>query len=214
MEFNPLFLLVSCQKEQHKWKRLSHIFTKYEHCILCGGLSDSNYLIHKNLLLLNCNDKYEGLPEKILGALLVISRDEKYKKISHVIKIDSDNKFQSLSLILKKIKSFNSYDYFGARLNKIYGSQKGNTKWHFGKVSEDSFWHENEYKGEYCDWIDGGCSYCLSRRAIELLTSDFDFSNFKKISKNHIYEDLMIAILLKKYNIYPKNVSYGIEGDK
>ena len=38
--------------------------------------------------------------------------------------------------------------------------------------------------------------------------------NVEEIYQHYIYEDLMIALILRKYNIYPQRISAIIVGDK
>tara|TARA_B110000967_G_C18594613_1_gene416164 strand:+ start:220 stop:423 length:204 start_codon:yes stop_codon:yes gene_type:complete len=63
-------------------------------------------------------------------------------------------------------------------------------------------------------YLDGGSSYILSRRALICVSYEYKFSDIETIRENHIWEDLMIALILKKYHIYPKKIPHLIIGDK
>ena len=100
MNFNPLIMVISCQKEKNLWDGISEQLRSFNHVILCGGYHSSDYIFKKNILYLNCNDFYDGLPEKVIGGLLVILKEEKFSKVSHVIKMDSNNKIPKNNLIV------------------------------------------------------------------------------------------------------------------
>ena len=63
-------------------------------------------------------------------------------------------------------------------------------------------------------YADGGCSYVLSRSALRLITNEYGFDQLDTVYKNHIYEDVMIGLLLKKHNVTPHKSIYYISGDK
>jgi hypothetical protein len=214
--FNPLFMIISCKKEKKMWKNIQKKFEDYNYVILCGDNKGSNYSIEKNIIYIDCNDLYDGLPEKVLGGLLVINNDSKFKNISHIIKIDSNNYLsrKNIKKVLSKVQKLSEYDYFGQKVHEIKKKLKLEGAYHFKNVIPSSKWYKQEYKGDYCDYLDGGYSYCLSRKSINLITSQFNFSNFKSISDKHIYEDLMIALLLRKFGIFPVEQDLFITSDK
>ena len=54
------------------------------------------------------------------------------------------------------------------------------------------------YAGIYVPWCEGGVGYILSRNAINRLPDNINY-------RDHIYEDVMIAIFLKENNISQQN---------
>jgi hypothetical protein len=54
-------------------------------------------------------------------------------------------------------------------------------------------------------WVDyaGGPAYVLSREAITLINSIYSAKDKETISDKYIYEDLMIAQILNRFNIIP-----------
>lgn len=70
--------------------------------------------------------------------------------------------------------------------------------WHFNKCSPDSHWNHTPYTGPCEPWLDGGCSYILSNKAHQKLIENFNQNGLEEIRKNHIYEDLMVGLILKE----------------
>ena len=207
-------MVISCKKESNSWEGISKKLKGFNFLILCGGYKFGDYYFDKNILHLNCNDFYEGLPEKVIGGFLVIEKENRFKDISHVIKMDSNNSIpeNNIQNILLKIKSLQKYDYFGQKLTTYKGI--ANRKYHFGKVRKSSKWHNKEYKGDYCDWLHGGYSYCLSRKSMKIIENEYNLTNYKSCSDKYIFEDIMIALILKKNQIFPIEKDIGIIPDK
>ena len=167
----------------------SHNNTNY--ILVKGGDVSDNYDIDSKILSINCNDKYEGLPEKVLKTYKYIVESSLFNQYSHFIKLDDD-------MIIKNNMNYNLIKdiNYGGKVNFSYN---GNRRWHIGRCSKDSFWNSNEYKDKYTPWCLGGYGYIISRNAINLIKNDFTY-------KHVIYEDLYIAILLKEKNINPHNI--------
>jgi chondroitin synthase len=220
---NILPVILSCKKNKHLWKNL---IEKIPNCLIfCGEETlETNYKLENNILYLKCNDFYEGLPEKIIAMLNVINIDPLFLEITHIIKIDDhDTEIkasfnESLKLNRDIIKDNH---YLGQRINKPYciGYLKKCTlvvdnKWHFGKCSPHSEWKNKPYNGSYVDWLDGGCGYILSKYSINCICNMYDFNNLHKIKEYHIYEDVMIGLILHKYNVKPILIKNIFKGDK
>ena len=150
--------------------------------VVKGGDISNNYDIDSKILSINCNDKYEGLPEKVLKTYKYIVENKIFDQYTHFIKLDDDMIIKN-TIFYDIIKNVN---YAGIIQNCI-----GDRTWHIGKCSKNSYWNTNEYKGPYTPWCLGGHGYILSRNSINLIKNDINY-------KNIIYEDLYIAILLKK----------------
>lgn len=233
-KINILFMYVCCFKYREKWEKIK-ILNKglnIPFIILCGKNMNNDFELLDNILYLNCSDNYEGLPEKVICGLSAIIKIPEFSNITHIIKIDDDNTCNPLNVI-NKLKNegsdiINSYDYIGQlvhnenHIENVIFNEKARQlykypdprKWHFGKVNEDSYWYNKRYDGNYVPWADGGCSYILSKKAAELITSEYNFSNLINIRKEAIYEDIFIAIILRKHDILPYKYDFLINGDK
>ena len=74
-------------------------------------------------------------------------------------------------------------------------------------MKEHSSWHERPYNGEIAVYADGGISlYALTRKALEKIYKYTFPLNTENISRTYIFDDLMIALILKRYMIFPKKI--------
>ena len=168
------------------------------------NLNNKNYIIIKGIdletyydkdnqvLNINCNDKYEGLPEKVLKTFQYIVNNIEFNNYNYFFKLDDD-------MIINKLINENdikNYNYCG----KVNVSYDGNRKWHIGKCSTNSKFNTMEYKGNYIPWCLGGYGYIISRNAINLIKNNTNY-------KEHIYEDLYISLLLNENNIKPIHIN-------
>lgn len=220
---NILPVILSCKKNKHLWE---NIISKIPDCLIfCGDETlETNYILENNMLYLKCNDFYEGLPEKIICMLNVINTDPLFSDITHIIKIDDHD--TEIKANFKQSIKFNEQlivknHYLGQRINRPY--RKGylnkptlvvDVNWHIGKCSPLSEWNYKPYLGEYVNWADGGCGYILSKYAINCICNLYDFNNLSKIKEYHIYEDVMIGLIMNKYNIKPTLIQNIFKGDK
>lgn len=158
---------------------------KTDFIIVQGGFLKDEYDEETNILNLNCNDKYIGLPEKVIKAFQFVITDPRFDKYTHFIKVDDDIK------ILKKFEKLNC-DYGG----KVW-DKEGDRFWHKGKTG--TFWDRTPYMGDYVPWCLGGNGYIVSRNILKKIIPNFDYIT-------HIYEDLYIGILMNKEGITPTNI--------
>jgi hypothetical protein len=195
---NILYIFITHQDNiintQNKVKIMMNNLNNNNYVIVQGGYDINTYDIDTKILSINCNDKYEGLPEKVLKTYKYIIENKIFDQYTHFIKLDDD-------MIIKKLIDFkiiNGLNYCG----NVNFSYNGNRRWHIGRCSKNSYWDTNEYKGEYTPWCLGGYGYCLSRNAMNLISliNNKSYNNFAS------YEDLYIAILLKNNNIHPHNI--------
>jgi hypothetical protein len=209
---NLLVTIMSCQKNCHLWNKLTQI-SKKNTIIFSGGSDTFYYDKYNNILHLKCNDNYDGLPEKMICMIDQILNMPDFADITHILKIDDhDTQFtyENIINIVKNTKLFNC-DYVGQRLHH---ESRGARKWHFNKVPKNSKWHDKPYNGEYVSWLDGGSSYILSRNAMKIINNHFNISNLDLVSETEIFEDVMIAKILKNNGINPIHINYGVTGDK
>lgn len=223
MKANVLIVITSCKKHKHLWDKilkrgLDNII------IICGkelgnDKKGSEYLLDGKILYLNCNDKYEGLPEKMVYAINSILEIEKFKNYTHIMKIDDHDNVFDCTLNDKianhtEINSITSsqeflYDYIGQRVHTYIVPN-----WHINKCSPSSHWNKKCYNGPITPYLDGGSSYILSRKAMEIIRNKYNFIDINHIREKHIWEDLMIALILKENNIYPRVIPNLVIGDK
>lgn len=158
---------------------------KTDFIIIQGGFIRDEYNEETKILNLNCNDKYVGLPEKIMKTFHFIVNDNRFDKYTHIVKVDDD---------IKILKKFGKLDCeYGGLVEYV----EGNRRWHTGRTG--TFWDQIPYMGEYVPWCLGGNGYIVSRDSLKKITPNFDYLN-------HIYEDVYLAIVMKKHGINPVNI--------
>jgi hypothetical protein len=156
-----------------------------DYVVITGGSIKDEFDEEKRILYLNCNDKYVGLPEKVMKTFNFLISDERFSQYTHFVKLDDDMK------VLKRFETIDG-DYMG---NVHYVD--GNRGWHVGRCG--NFWDKIPYFGEFKPWCMGGFGYVVSRDAIEKITPNHDYLD-------HIYEDVYIGILMNKAGISPKMI--------
>lgn len=184
-----LYVFITHQAELEMTKqRVSKMMQGRNYLIAVGGFDKT--FQQDRILYLQCNDRYEGLPEKVIKMYQFIVTSTSYNGISHVIKMDSDMKFfsdiprETLDMIV-----------YGGRVE----SRLGNRSWHIGRCSKGSRFNTRPYDGEYVPWCLGGCGYVLNRKALLILADATGY-------KDQIYEDLYVAKILRKHGVAPKSI--------
>ena len=212
---NILVCIISCQKNKELWNE--YLEKEIDNLIIVCG--DSNlkqlYKLDNKVLYVNCSDAYCGLCEKIIFTINAILDIEKYKGITHLLKIDDDNFFTKENIIkLSQNLIINKYHYIGQKTNisnydKLWGS------WHFKNTKPENYWFKKKYIGKpNISYSDGGESYIISKMAMEKIKKYYGFYDLGKIRREHIYEDYMIGEIMNYYKIKPYYTRYGIYGDK
>lgn len=210
---NILVTVLSCKKHSHIWDNIKN---RTEKLLIFTGSYNKPTFYDKNskMLYLNCNDNYEGLPEKMVLMIEQILTMPAFKNITHILKIDDHDTYFTDENIqnLYNLNDLHFHNYIGQKIE----SRPPNTlsDYHFGKISKNSPW--NKIKGDVSNvtWLDGGCSYILSRKAMKIINKTYNSSNINILRRKEIYEDVMIGRLLKFYNIHSHQVNYNIKGDK
>lgn len=198
---NLLSVRVCCMNDLEKWKSFKTNPTN-EIAIIGNQNLEENYVLEDNILYLKCGDYYDQLPEKMIAAFNAILSIEKFNNVTHIIKRDMDTGTEHLSFPKANL----STNYMG----DIWHTETINGYWHINMIrymSPGSPWTNNEYKGPnpktYCL---GGPGYLLSRFAMEKMIEIYDFNNLHEVKDVHIYEDVMVAWLLKSKNITPEQI--------
>ena len=154
--------------------------------VVQGGCISDSFNEESKVLSLNCNDKYVGLPEKVMKSFHYLISDERFNQYTHFVKLDDD------MTVLKNFENIQG-DYLG---NVHYGD--GSRQWHMGKTG--TFWDKVPYLGEFKPWCMGGFGYIVSRESLKKIVPNYDYLN-------HIYEDVYIGLLMNKVGIEPKKIN-------
>tara|TARA_R110000737_G_scaffold189197_1_gene211217 strand:- start:40 stop:648 length:609 start_codon:yes stop_codon:yes gene_type:complete len=157
--------------------------------VIVTGSDKTKYEPNRKILFIDCNDKYEGLTEKVIKTFSFIANSNHFDKVTHIVKLDDDIK------VVNKIKNLGLSDYLG-----IINAEEVNREWHFGKCSEESGLNSQPYSLPYNPYCIG-YGYILSRKALNAIVR-----NYKTIdSQKEFYEDLAVGKILYNSNIFPTN---------
>ena len=89
-----LYIFISCQSRfnncYNRIKNMMKNLNSEDYIIVKGGYKYTHYIKEEKLLHLNCNDFYEGLPEKVLKTYKFISDDNNFVKYNFICKLDDD----------------------------------------------------------------------------------------------------------------------------
>lgn len=163
-----------------------------DYVIVVGGYESNSY--KDNIIKLNCDDSYCGLPDKITSIFKYINENSNFDSYTHFYKLDDEMTF------VKDI-DFQLTDYMGM----VAGKHMINRNHHIGRC-ENHYWNDKPYEGEISDWCEGGLGYIVSRKSIEFIS--------KVDGKKYPLEDVMVANILENNGIYPKftNVEWYFKG--
>ena len=208
-----LGIRVSCRAESAWWPGFKS--KKIRQVIIVGdpNLDKKWRLKDGRILYLRCRDGWEHLPEKMIAAYSAVVQIPEFREHTHFLKLDRDNTITN-RFRAHRSPLIKSLDYAGQYIHTPHRSLCG--IYHLGRVPETSLWYDKRYRAfrgqptYKFPFALGGDSYILSRKAIEILRSFYTFDNLYQVEQEHIYEDLMVGILLKMNGITPKKIAYGI----
>lgn len=210
-----LVVVMSCHKNRDLWKNILDNIKENLIIFSYSPKAENWYDENQRILYLNCRDSYECLPEKIICMIDQVSKLSCFDSYTHILKIDD---YEATTLTEEKIRNLYTFkeietaNYIGQhyiRVNNRDHYDKARI-YHFGKVTPFSYWDNTRYIGSFVSWLNGGRSYILSKKAMAYINQEYNFTNLDLLYKNEIYEDLMIAKILHKYNIFPRELNYGI----
>ena len=188
-----LYIFVSCKSRiEQSYPRIINMMKElknHSYIIVTGGHDEYKYSHDKHLLEIQCNDYYEGLPEKVIKTYKFINENKLFNNFTHFCKLDDD------MVIKQLIDTSLLTDYCG----KVNNNWSGNRKWHINRCSKDSSFNNTEYSGPYVPWCLGGCGYIISRNSLKIVSTDTNYHN-------EIYEDLYIGKILYGRQINPTNI--------
>jgi len=147
-------------------------------------------------LEVRCNDFYEGLPEKILGAFLYVLLATGARS---VLKIDANIDIVDWALLLEHIQRYEQVDadIIGFIRKEEWGF---NRYWHFGKCSSEALNSRRHPRTTYI-WPDGGRGYLVKRQALKAIFTFISCPKNRFELGNYIYEDAMIGELMYRAQI-------------
>ena len=143
----------------------------------------------------------EALPEKVLAAFrLALAHSP---KVLHAIKADIDLEIGHNIAVGKgslDLPEELGMDYLGCFIHRG-GST---TDWHYGKVTNGSYWDNKEANIAHLNTVyaGGAAGYMLSRDAMTLLVE----LEAEKAAKEYIYEDLMVGRQLGRTHLGKKDL--------
>ena len=180
-----------CHKKTDKKQieRIQNMMSKLQlSYIICVGGHEKNFYDKKNnFIYLNCDDKYCGLPDKIVKLFNFITNNSLFDNFTHFVKLDED------MVVYKNIEK--TTDYMGYVNEKEVPSSR---YFHIGRCGNEYSWNNTPYKGIFVPWCNGGLGYILSRKSAKIV------GDIENIDEEY-YEDLMVAKALYKYDIKAKN---------
>jgi hypothetical protein len=209
-----LVTVMSCHKNWELWKEIKK---NVKHNLIIFSYSPKNenwYDANEKILYLKCRDTYECLPEKVICMIDQILNNPVFNDITHILKIDDH---EAVNLTDEKVRRL--YTYKEIRMHHYIGQdllhasndpESGARSYHYGKVTPNSEWDNNPYRGKFVYWLNGGKTYILSRTAMKCINYEYNCSNLDNLYRREIYEDLMVAKCLFKHKIFPVQFNYNI----
>lgn len=171
------------------------------------NIPERSYNEQDHLLTVNVTDEYDMRPFLVLHTYQYIQENMTDNDFTHLIKLnDRDTRITQLDNLEQRLLSqpefAEAHDYIGERI-----LVKVNPTFHYKIVKEHSNWHERPYNGEIAVYADGSISmYALTRAALKNIYKYTSPINSDNISRTYIFDDLMIALILKRYMMFPKKV--------
>ena len=198
-----LTCIMTCHKNIHLWQVIRERLGAIPYLFFVGGAAETH--LENNILHLACNDAYDGLVEKVLMLIHYIVNTHELRKYTHILKIDDHDTFCT-EAIVHQIQ-YNDLDYAGQRI--VHWAPY--PKYHYKQIDNAaSFWYQKPYNGVWTPWCGGGEAYILSRVAILAICDIIPEESIQVATREHIYEDLMIGLTLKRANIFPVQRQFGI----
>lgn len=171
-------------------KNMEKINYSHYKIFYCGNDLNIN---NSNIIHLDCDDNYEGLPNKIHCLAKYILSSDLNKIYSHIYKIDSTNYPKEVMTLIP------DQNYYGFILSQT-DVPEYRRKYHFNRCSKESAWNTKRYDGDFVPYCAGGFGYVLSLRSLKCI-----LENPNDADKD-IYEDLYVAQSLLKCGIKPYHI--------
>jgi len=182
-----------------------------------------------DVLRLHCGDLYEHLPEKMVFFAHAVRRLQIFENVTHVVKADDHDSRMSPASLHRLVRTLRAeteptkWDYSGPcpLRGNLHRDHPGR-RWHFGKVSNTSYWHDRPFTANYGvggrgagNWLAGGHTYVISARALDVLCEAWpvldDPGALVRLRTTAIFEDLVVGNALEARGIKPVMAHYGAE---
>lgn len=201
---NILYVRLTCLAEKNEWN--SYRKPNINQVLLCGDPNlKTNYELRDDVLYLKCQDTYEFLPTKMVMAFNAILSDDKFKDVTHILKLDNDINIDVVwNFVNRRSQFIEDVDYSGGKVMKC--KNEPGSDWHFGRVPITSIWHNKKFFEKYIDFCSGGHTYTLSRKSLRIICNEFNFKNIDVVHQKYILEDLMVGLILERNDIRPKDL--------
>lgn len=217
-----LVLVLSCASHADLWPAKLEAFPD---TVIAVGDPElkTDYELKDGILRLRCSDQYDALPEKVVYAIHAILRLPDFRTVTHLLKTDDhDNSYTATDI--ERVAGYSElreHHYMGVMIHgekeceEIMTTDAYNVRqYHFGKVSETSRWHNRPYTGEYVPWADGGQGYVVDRVAMRCINRQRNLRTISQVRDEEVFEDVMVAKLLRNFGILPAKALKLIEGDE
>lgn len=159
------------------------------------NIEGSMYNYNDGILEINCNDYYEGLPEKILASLFYcLNRTTSKIIFKFDVNLEVIN-WKNFQTTYKKLL-YSDCDLYGFIRDIQFGITRD---WHFGKCNDKKL-NSKYYDRSIKQWPDGGRGYALNRQGIINIFSHILDKKNKFHLGNYIYEDVMVGEILELSN--------------
>ena len=185
-----LYIFISCRSRiEQCLPRITKMMKDIgsdDYIVVVGGTETKE---DKHLVHIDCNDYYEGLPEKVIKTFKFVHDNARFGGYTHFCKLDDD-------MVIRQLLQTKQLDDFSGKVNNSFD---GNRRWHTGRCSTNSTFNTTEYKGVYVPWCAGGNGYCISLESMKILAIAEDYYD-------EIYEDVYVAKLLRDRQILPVSI--------
>lgn len=203
---NVVFLFISCKKNYNRHKFIEMMcyqlnIANYYFVVGC----DSKSSIKSKYMYIQCNDHYEGLPEKCIKTFKFVYECNLHLQFKHFVKIDDDISIYD-TICLQNLPD---HDYMGFQ---YLNSKIMDSRWHKNKCFDQSYNKRNFNFINYLmkkrlpvvedlSYFNGGAIYIFNKNALKCLYE------FEENVYDYMYEDVIIAYILRMGGIFPTLIS-------
>jgi len=154
------------------------------------------------------------LPEKLVRAFRAVSINPKLANFTHVVKVDDTDIVEGYIRVrptwghntsgLVRDEAVRSIEALGGRNVTYFAPYPSKGEWeirgiyHMPTAPPTSFWYQRRYSyaPRKLKYFNGGNSYGLSRRGVELVSQMMPRESLDELYHQEVYEDVMIGRLM------------------
>ena len=190
-----LLTIIFSQKKTPNWENILEIIPNSIISYADPNIEE-DFIFKDKILTIKCHNTYDFLQFKTYFTYQAILLIPDFNNITHIYKLNDNVNLKKY--YYPSLTEIENKHYYGKKINKKNNIEKYNREWHFKKCPIYSYWHNKKYEGNFIPWIDGNIGYIISRHAIQIIAR-VCVSEIKK----HIYDDLMISLILYDEGILP-----------